>query len=205
MLITPTPGVTYYFTFELDYSNRDGIYTLVKLMTYDEYLNDGGDLMSDVFSPAGKTEDDMTLRLEEIRNTKMMKLVTPDTLETTQTIFMPITFATDNPDHNVKKYLKLGLVTYIGVTDDEELLADMKNCVNEHVLAATGIDMQPRFVAVGETWLTESQYKDLLAERDATKKKIINYYSENIKLEKRIASLQEQLKAYEEIIIKYCK
>lgn len=203
MLITPTPGVTYYFTFESDYEARNGIYTLVKLMTYDEYLSDGGDLMTDVFTPLEKTEEDMTQRLEDIRNSKMMKLVTPDTLGDTTTIFMPMAFATDNPDHNVKKYVKLGMVTYIGITDDPDLLTHMKESVTEHILAATGIDTKPRFVSVGETWLTDQQYQEAIADRDETKKSIINYYSENIKLEKRIAELQEKLKAYEEIIITY--
>lgn len=204
MFITPTPGVTYYFTFEPDYSARTGIYTLVKLMTYDEYLADGGDLMSDVFSPVNKTEEDMMHRLEEIKSSKMMKLITPDTLDETTTIFMPLAFVVDTPDHNVKKYVKLGLVTYIGVTDDPDLLAHVKESITEHIAAATGIDSDPKFVAIGETWMTQRQYEEILAGRDEEKKKIINYYSENIKLEKRIAALQDRLNAYEEIIISHC-
>ena len=40
--IVPTPGVVYKFVFDSGYDCYNGTYRLVKLMTYDEYLNDDG-------------------------------------------------------------------------------------------------------------------------------------------------------------------
>lgn len=206
MLIAPTPGVTYAFTFVTDFASFNGIYTLVKLMTYDEYLSDGGDLFADLFNPVGLTNDQMEEDMATIRASKIMKLVTPEAVDTEiRTVFMPTCYAEDNPDHNVGKYLRIGVTAYIGVTKDVELLTFMKEALTEYITAATGIDPQPQFISVGETWLTDSQYEEIEASRDEAKKRIINYYSENVKLEKRIASLQEKLAAYEEIIVQQWK
>ena len=206
MIIAPTPGVTYSFTFVTSFASFNGIYTLVKLMTYDEYLADGGDLFFDLFNPVGMTNDQMQEDMETIRSSKIMKLVTPEAIDTEpRTVFMPTCYAEDNPDHNVEKYLRIGVTVYIGVTKDVELLTFMKNALSEYVTAATGIDPQPQFVSVGETWLTDSQYEEIVASRDEAKKRIINYYSENLRLEKRIASLQAKLNAYEEIIVQQWK
>ena len=205
MLITPTPGITYSFTFTNEFAARNGIYTLVKLMTYDEYLADGGDLFGDVFSPVGLTGEDMNEAMDTIRASKMMKLVSPDSVEDTATIFMPTCYAEDNPDHNVSKYMRLGVTTYIGVTKDPALLNFMKEALTEYVQAVAGIDPKPQYVSVGNVWLTDQQYEDILAQRDESKLKIINYYSENARLQSTVAKLEERLKVYEELIVQQYK
>ena len=54
--MTPTAGCVYNFTFKSGYNVFDGIYKVSKIMTFDEYVNDGGDIDNDFFSPNDKSE-----------------------------------------------------------------------------------------------------------------------------------------------------
>jgi hypothetical protein len=49
--------------------------------------------------------------------------------------------------------------------------------------------------------MTQDEYNQILAERDASKKKVINYFSQCKKLEQEVASLKTKLAAYEKVII----
>jgi hypothetical protein len=49
--------------------------------------------------------------------------------------------------------------------------------------------------------MTESQYQEIIKTRDETKKKVMNYYSENLKLEKMLSSANTKIKEYEKLII----
>ena len=53
----------------------------------------------------------------------------------------------------------------------------------------------------GEQWLTDSEYNEVLQERDESKKKVLNYYSENQRLEKELSQLRTQIAEYERLIV----
>lgn len=200
VLFTPTVGMAYLFTFEHGFTNTNGIYRLVKLMTYDEYLADGGDILKDFYIPNEKTEEDLESDIDRIRDTKIMKLGGPDG-NVDSIIHAPISHLVSTPDHNVRKYCRLGLIVNIGITEDPELLQFVPESIKEHVIAATGIDTDPYLVSIADVWLTESQYKEELLKREEDKKKVINYYSENISLRKQIAQLKTRLTEYEKYLI----
>ena len=200
MLLTLTPGVTYSFTFSTDFSARNGVYTLDKLSTYTEYLADGGNLYDEVFLPLNINPERMHQDMAQIESSKMMKLTTPDGIDNPVTIFMPTCYVDVNPDFNVDRYTKIGVVSYIGVTKDPALLEYVKDAIQNYILAGTGIDPETKFISIGNVWLTDKQYQDILSQRDQSKMKLINFYTENISLEKRISELQTKLATYEEII-----
>ena len=200
-IYTPTVGVVYKFTFQSGYDAQNGTYRLVKLMEYDEYLNDGGDLLTDFYEPNGKTETELNADLATIRESKIMKLVDPDTTESDpEAVYAPLCFLLSSPDYNVKRYVKMGVLANIGVTENAEDYDFMLDRITEAVEATLGITPDPRLVVIGHQWLTEDEYADIVAERDQTKISTTNYYSECIRLQQQVQSLQTINNKYEELI-----
>lgn len=200
-LIAPSPGVVYKFLYEPGYNAYDGVYRLVKLMTYDEYLEDGGNILADFFVPNHKTEEDLNLELEAIRSSKIMKLVSPEDTDETTVIYAPLCYIRDVPDCNVKEYQSFGVVAYVGITDDLTQLDYVKGNIVEQFESALGISSNPQFVITKTVWLTDAEYQDELVRREATKKAVINYFSENKRLQKQLSQQKTLIAEYERLII----
>lgn len=199
-MITPTPGVVYKFYFRGGFTDFNGTYRLVQVMTYDEYVKENHDIVADFFVPCGKTAEDALADLETIRTSQIMKLRTIDELDTGTEKYAPMAYMDKNPDHNVKKYSKLGVVAYIGIVDEVETLDYINNNLREQFTAGLGIDPQPQFMSTGEVYLTDDEYKEEVAKRNESARQIINYFSENRRLEKVISQQKTRLEAYEATI-----
>lgn len=199
--ITPTPGVVYNFIFDSGYNKYDGIYRLVKLMTYEEYLADGGDILSAFYVPNGKDETDVNNDLQRLQETKIMKLASPDELEDTVEVYAPLMYLTETPDHNVKEYQRFGVVSEIGITDNVDHLEFARNTINETMEGALGITPNTHLITLGAVWLTDGQYQEKLAERDENLKKVINYFKSCKELEARLAQEKTKCMAYEQTIV----
>lgn len=199
---TPTVGVVYGFTFNAGYDAFNGIYKLTKLVTYDQYLEESGNLLTDFYEPNGLEQTDLDRDLPTIRESKIMQLSPPDSLSTEAAKYAPLCFLETTPDHHVDKYYKFGIISQIGITANPAELDFMRQAIIEHVEAATGITPDPKLVTLSETWMTESQYADEIAKRDEAKKKLVNYYSENQRLQAQLRDVQTILKDYEATIIK---
>lgn len=199
-MIIPNTGAVYNFTFIDGYEKFNGVYKVAKIMTYAEYIADSRDLMSDWFTPNEKEESDMTQLLADIREEKMLKLVQPDYDGVEITIYVSMYFVAETPDFNVEKYYKFGMVSTIGITKDPALLNFMKNTFIEIAESTFGITPEVTFVTLKEEWLTDAQYSDIVAQRDASKLKVINYYSENLRLQKQLSQANTAIKEYERLI-----
>lgn len=213
-IFTPSPGVIYKFSFEDGYTYFDGAYKVAKVMSYDEYIADDGDIINDFYVPAftarlnGEEELDMVdvnntfLNDQEyIRSHKILKLLPPeDNTEDNDGVFVSMYYIKETPDFNIKKYLKFGLVTYIGVTDEPSVLDNMRDMIKMHVDSTTGIDSDPQFVSVGEEWLTDDEYQEVLNNRNEIVKNSINYFTESVKLQKEVSTYKDQINAYEQVI-----
>jgi hypothetical protein len=199
-LITPVVGATYNFIFVSGYDALNGIYQLVQIMSYDEYLENEGDIDKDFFTPNNKS-DELATEIVNVRDSKILKLVDPDGDDDAEPVYAPLYYLKETPDFNVHKYQQLGIIANIGFAYSAEDVEFIKNTISDTVVAATGITPDPKLVVIKEQWMTEDQYNELLEERDETKKKVLNYYSENLQLEKRLAAVNTKLKAYEELII----
>lgn len=206
-LYTPTVGVVYKFTFQAGYTAVNGTYRLAKLMQYDEYLEEGGDLLTAFYEPNEKTEEDLNKDLPTIRASMIMKLVAPDASDSSATaVYAPICFLLASPDYNVNEYSRIGILAYVGVTTNPEDYTFVADRIREAVEATLGItDVNPKLVQVGTLWLTDDEYQEIVNERDQTKIKTTNYYADNVELRKRLSSAQTLINEYEKIIINYQK
>ena len=205
VIITPTVDSVYKFSFEPRFSSYDGIYRLVKLVTYDQYLEDGGNILTDFYKGCDLQEADVTTDLADLRESKIMMLANASAVTDEISLYAPLCFVKEVPDCNVKKYYKFGMISYIGITDDPTTLDYMKTAFVQHVESALGVTPDPRFMTLKEVWMTDDEYQAELAARDATKKQVVNYYSENQRLQKQLAELKTLLADYETTIIKQQK
>lgn len=201
-IYTPIVGSVYKFTFDSGLDAQNGTYRLVKLMSYEEYLSEDGDIFRDFFEPNGKSEEELNADLVKIKSSKIMKLVDPsDNSDSAIAVFAPLCYLKSSPDYHVSKYTKFGVLACIGITKNPEDLDFMRDSIVEQVEATLGITPDPKYVSISETWLTDDEYAEIVAQRDESKKKTTNYFSENKELQKRMSSLQAILKEYEKLII----
>lgn len=199
-MIAPTPGIVYKFTFKPGYTAFDGTYRLVEIMTFDEFISQGGDILAEFFTPCSKTEADIASDLDTIRASKIYKFQVPGDLNTGEIKYAPDAYLDKVPDHNVKKYQDVGLVAHIGITDDPDTLQFITDNLNEHFKCALGINPEVKFMSLSEVYLTKDEYNDILKERELSAKKVISYYSENIRLQKLLSQAETLNNAYEEKI-----
>ena len=86
-----TPGVFYKLVFADGYTLHNGVYKLLRLMTYDESLLEHADLQTSFFDPCGKTASDLNAALPEISKSQIMRLWDP-TDEVTEVWYAPTCF-----------------------------------------------------------------------------------------------------------------
>ena len=194
------PGSIYKFIIGNGLEYFNGIYKVAKVMTYDEFLLDGGNLLTDLYTPVGKDEDDLNNDLATIKSDDILKLVSPDEMDTKDSLYIPACFVEETPDHNVKKYMKLGLICYLGVIDDESTIDYMRSNIVQQCTATIGINPSPRFMTTGSVWLTDEDYAEEVAKRDEVLKTTINYFSENKRLRTELDQANTRLQLYEEKI-----
>lgn len=200
-LIKPVVGGIYNFKFQTGYTKFDGVHKVVKIMTYAEYVSDGGDIFNDFYQPNQKTQEDLANTINGVMANDILKVIQPnyDTIE--ETIYIPTYFLEETPDYNVSKYHKFGIVANVGVIGDPNNLNFMKDNITEAFESVLGITPDISFVALEEKWLTDAQYQEILAERDENKKKSYSYYKENLRLQKQLAQANTKINEYERLII----
>jgi len=201
-LITPAVGAVYKFKFAEDYQYWNGVYKVVQILSYDEYLDNGRTLIDDFYTACGLDEARLVADLPSIRASSVLKLTAPDDTSDQKECYAPLCFVNEAPDSNVKKYYKMGMICTIGVTEGPDDLEFAKQSFVEVIEASLGVTPDPVFVTLNNgEWMTQDEYNQILAERDASKKKVINYFSQCKKLEQEVASLKTKLAAYEKVII----
>lgn len=200
-LIKPVVGGIYNFKFQTGYTKFDGVHKVVKIMTYAEYVSDGGDIFNDFYQPNQKTQEDLNNTINGVMANDILKVIQPnyDTIE--ETIYIPTYFLEETPDYNVSKYHKFGIVANVGIIGDPNNLNFMKDNITEAFESVLGITPDISFVALEEKWLTDEQYQEILAERDENKKKSYSYYKENLRLQKQLSQANTKINEYERLII----
>lgn len=200
-LIKPVVGGIYNFKFQTGYTKFDGVHKVVKIMTYAEYVSEGGDIFNDFYQPNQKTQEDLANTINGVMANDILKVIQPnyDTIE--ETIYIPTYFLEETPDYNVSKYHKFGIVANVGIIGDPNNLNFMKDNITEAFESVLGITPDISFVALEEKWLTDAQYQEILAERDENKKKSYSYYKENLRLQKQLSQANTKINEYERLII----
>lgn len=204
-LIMPSVGSAYKFVFESRFSDLTNVYEVKKIMTYNEFLADGRNILSDFYEPCGLSQSDVDKDLAKIRESKILKLHKPDH-KTDDDIYAPL-FAVENvPDCNVKRYYNVGMVSKVGITEDPNDLDYMKNTFVEVVESSLGITPDPIFTTIGEgVWLTDDEYKAEVAKRDKNKLKVMNFFKKAKELEVQLSEAKTKINAYEQLIVKLHK
>ncbi len=184
-------GWTYKFTFTNDFSSLNGVYSVVKIYTYDELINDGVDLNEGLYAHVGKTADNLDADVHLYRNEDIYKLVNPD--DSTVVYYVPYLILLTIPDPNINKYPKLVLGVNLGIFENAEQLTSVINTLQEILSKTVGITEAPKIFSVGHKWLTPDEYADIELSRVTASRSVVNYYSEIQKLLKTLSQQQTQI------------
>ena len=201
-LLMPSVGSAYKFVFESRFSTLTDVYEVKKIMTYNEFLTDGRNILTEFYERCGLAQSDVDNDLSKIRESKILKLHKPDHT-TDDDIFAPLFTVENVPDCNVKRYYNVGMVSKIGITENPNDLDHMKNTFIEVVESSLGITPDPIFTTIGEgVWLTDEEYQAEVAKRDKNKLKVMNFFKQAKELENKLAEAKTQINNYESLIVK---
>ena len=193
-------GWTYKFSFIQDFGVLDGIYTVVKVYSYEEFLSDGLSLV-DLYSLVAKSEAELEqdLQTEEFnyRNQEIYKLRNPENYTTV--IYVPESIIASVPNFNIKKYSNVVVAMNLGLYPGEEDLAAVRSIMSEHMVSQLGYGDTPDLITIGHEWLTEEEYNERHAIREQNKQDIINYFSECQKLTEANTHLSGIIDNYEKL------
>ena len=202
-------GWTYSFKFTSDFSALEGIYTVVKIYAYDEFVSDGNNLYELLYTRVSKPEVDFEEDVKSYRNEKIYKLVNPDDLD--DILYIPEGIIAEVPNFNIKKYAQLIIALNVGVYPNEDELEYAKSTMQEQLQGLLGFVNPPDVISIGQVWLTDDEYNDIVAEREKNKTKntcsldngkyITNYFIENQKLLKQIGELTQMNSNYEKMFV----
>lgn len=191
-------GNTYKFTLHSDFSSLNGIYKVLRIMTYDETIVDQIDLM-EMYIKHGRTEEDFNNDITILRDTKILKLQSTTDLSI---IHIPVTLYLLEPDPSVQRYLHLTLGIDLGIFSTLDQVLFIKEVVHELINGGLGVDTEPVIVEMSskQRWMTTEEYDTLDSERRSKKERVINYYTENNRLRKELLSERSKVAAYEQIL-----
>lgn len=198
-MFVPTVGSIYYFSFLPEFAKWNGTYSVARRMTFQECMDDNINLVDEWYTPCGVDAAQYKADLDMLQRTDIMKLINPETMDgKNDYVFAPVIYLDKVPDHNVKRYFSLAVGYHIGITADPQRITEVMDVMKEHMQAATGVVTDPKLFEISTTWLTDQQYADIEASRDQTKKKLFNYFSENVRLRNENSKLRTKLRYYEE-------
>lgn len=205
VIFTPRVGNAYSFKFETKYAKANGIYKTDAILSYDEYVADGRDIVEDFYAICGLGETEAAQDDALLRKSLIIRVSPPDDNTTIKVTHFPFCFVSDTPDFNVSPYSTFGLVLYSGITDNIDRLEYLREHVAQMFKASLGIDAKPYWVQIGTKWMTEEEYGKILASQQAAAKHTLNYYTENLRLQKSYDAMAAKVTAYEDIIVKLQK
>lgn len=195
-------GWTYKFKFNNDFTLLDDIYTVLRIYTYSELLEDKIDLNTELYAKVGKTKMQFEADVATLRNDKILKVQHPEHQDTI--LYIPTSILSEAPLFTVKKYGRLMVVLNVGVYPNKEDLDHVKNLLHEELQVMLGFANPPDVLVTRHQWLTDQEYQELKDEREQNKK-VVNYFSENIKLQKINSELTAKINAYEKLFKEWIK
>ena len=167
-------GWTYSFKFIDDFVILNGIYTAVKIYSYEEFVQEGNDLYSLLYTRVGKSEIEFDKDAEVYKTEGIYKLRNPENLE--DIIYIPESIIAEVPNFNIKKYSKLVLTYNIGVYPQNEDISGLVNTIQDAIRPTLGLAEDPLAIAIKHIWLTDEEYNTELATR-LKNKQVTNYYT----------------------------
>lgn len=201
-MLTPYVGTTYKLAFTNPFNVADGIYTVMKIMTYDEAIGDNV-VLNQIYIDAGKTDADYQNDIPTLRTDKILKIksVSDEKLR-----YVPMSFLKYEPNANVKEYMRLVIGVDLGVFDNMNDVFYLKNTIQNLIDGGMGINNEPLIAAVNTTvWMTEEEYNQTVVSRESRKNTLINLYTENARLRKELDAANVKVAGYEKTLVALSK
>lgn len=198
-MFTPYVGTVYKFTFISPFNSFNGIYKVLRIMTFDEVQSDQIDL-SEIYTLSGKTVEDYDNDAIELRKDRILKL--EDINNSSSIRYIPMSFGETEPDPNVKKYATLALAVNLGVYDNKNQVAFVKDTIQSIVAKSLGVEDSVYLFTMRDVWMSVSEYNQKEAERIEKKESLINLYSEVLRLRKDLDSANTKISYYEDLLVK---
>ena len=177
-------GWTYSFKFTDDFTILNGIYTAVKIYSYDEFVQEGNDLYSLLYTRVGKSEVEFDNDAEIYKTQGIYKLRNPENLEV--------------PNFNIKRYSKLVLSYNIGVYPQDEDISGLVNTIQDSIRPTLGLAEDPLAIAIKHVWLTNEEYNTELATR-LKNKEVTNYYTKWLDTERELSRAKGTISRFNEL------
>lgn len=198
-MLTPYVGTVYDFVFVSPFSIYNGIYKVLRILTYDEIISDNIDI-STIYIETGQTEEDYNTAVTEyLRTDKFLKL---EKINDKSILYIPYSLTELEPDPNVKKYSRLAIAVDLGIFDNINDIQFAKNTIESMIDKGLGVGESTHAFSIEEVWLTLEDYNEEVKKREERKQGLINLYSEVLRLRQELDNQNTKIKYYEDLIIK---
>lgn len=192
-------GWTYEFQFTKKFSEYNGPYTIAKIYSWAEVVNDQLSLYELLYAPLNIPETEYNEDIKTYMQESVYKLVSP---VSGKIVYAPESILDALPIYPVKEYQRLVLFIPLGVYDSVEGLDYLMQQVADEVRGALGISAEPKLTTTGKVYLTESDYNALEDGRKARTDRVLNWFSAFRRLQEENAKLKAQVQGYQEMLNK---
>lgn len=197
-MLLPYVNTVYQFRFTSGFAACDGIYKVLRVMTFDEMISDSINLV-DLYTKVGKLEEDYHKDAASLRTDKILKL--EDVTNSENVLYIPNSFNLYEPNPDVQVYANLVLAVNLGMFDDPTQIEFAKNTIESIIDKGIGIKESTLLFSTKDVWMTVSDYKEHVRQRNARKAGLVNLYSETHKLRKALDEANKKIQYYEDKFI----
>ena len=208
-----TVGKAYKFFFTpstvdtLGFDALNGVYYVRSVLDYPGVFNDGGDLNTQLYKPAGKTQTDLNTDItaipSKILRQNFYKL---QSVKNGLVIYAPVNIVMGMPQGDVKEYSKLMMAVNLGVFANPTTMPILRNTVFDVLRQTQGLLDTAKDVSVTvyeSEWLTADEYADLENRRTlnrAATSGFTNYYTEAVNKDATILAQSSRIAQLEELV-----
>jgi len=189
------PGSTYKFEFVPVLAGINGIYEVTSIVSYNQYVLDGGDTLKDLFETNSLTEAEYATHAEEIVGSKVAYLLSKTTVQ--PAIPVPLCLFPKHPDTNLKPYGRLIVTLDLGIFGDQTRLEALMSAMKDIALTSVGIDNDPVLMNIDTKWLTDAEYAAIRQTREDLITNEVTYYSEFKRVQEALNRANDKISAYE--------
>lgn len=185
------PGWTYNFKFKTEFASLDGVYTVVKIYSYNELVKDKISLYKELYEPLQLTQERFEKDAVAYFTESIFKLVDPNDEDNVK--YSPESILTTIPGYNLQEYNDVALAFHIGTYQKGEEFQSVLSNISQEISSALGVDQEPRVLVTAKRFLTDDEYLDIQVLRNLNKTSILNYFSENVKLRNENQNLKARI------------
>lgn len=196
----PEVGATCRFTFTAKFSTLDGVYRTRAETTFKDALVAGIDFVSNLYIPAGLSQDDFTTDSNGYMTDRIVVL--ESVIDSSVVYYVPESVFLLVPDPTIKEYFPLILVVDLGVQQNTQAVLPLLDNVKDMIQSTLGTKEPLRVITNPENkvYLTSSEYEDLVAARQESIQELLPL---SVQLKRALddkAFLAAQVAAYEAVI-----